>query len=770
MQNNESHLKSKSKSQQISAVFALVFCVFVSMSIFSAHTVNANGNTALTCSSGPTCGLVGYWTLDGKDTNWATGSTTDRTGNGRSGLLIGMSTTTSPVSGKVGQALSFNGVNGYIKIPDIGTTLDFTATSKYTWSSWVKNLSTTSGYSCYLSKDTPGKTAGFNLCFSQIGNVSDVVICHYVATAWTCSSGLSLNIPTGSWNNLAVTYDGSSNWGIYRNGSYMGSVNFSVTSDTVANYYIGSGNDGGTTQAPKYFWNGSIDDVHVYGRILSASEILGLYSNGSIALSKSSNVIATSSCTSGLSCGLVGYWTFDGKDLVNNVADRSGSGNIGYLSGYKSGTGVIPFGATSSAVVSGVLGQAIRLNGISESSQGPIVKGVNSAFSFPDRTFTVSAWVKTNVTRENEIIANGGGPNGDQKGWFLGLSNKQILLAYRNGSFVFEAITGTTNVSDNRWHHVVAVMMTNTTVTLGNTASIYLDGKLVSVTNPIQTAPYAASTDVWTIGARCGGSYGFYNGLLDDIRVYNRGLSAAEINQLYSMGSNTLARSPTVTTTPSCTSGLSCGLVGYWTFDGKDTNWKTGLTLDKSGSGNTGQLIGMSTTTSPVTGKVGQGLKFDGVSSYVNVQNTISTVSKNGVFTASLWFKTNRVATTDNILAHGLSSSDEFVVGFNTSGVLAVGIYNGSTYTKDDIIFNDTTKWHHVVAVYNGTTMKGYLDGAAFNNEGYQNPSTIVTSGFKIGSAAGGTARYFNGSLDDVRIYNRALSAPEVLQLYNSGK
>src|SRR3989344_6617628 len=71
---------------------------------------------------------------------------------------------------------------------------------------------------------------------------------------------------------------------------------------------------------------------------------------------------------------------------------------------------------------------------------------------------------------------------------------------------------------------------------------------------------------------------------------------------------------------------LTDGLVGYWTFDGKDTNWRTNTTNDRAGT-NHGTMTSMSTTTSPVAGKIGQGLKFDGSTSFVSVANTITTRS-----------------------------------------------------------------------------------------------------------------------------------------------
>jgi len=73
-----------------------------------------------------------------------------------------------------------------------------------------------------------------------------------------------------------------------------------------------------------------------------------------------------------------------------------------------------------------------------------------------------------------------------------------------------------------------------------------------------------------------------------------------------------LSASASFTPDHSNTTSLTNGLVGYWPFDGKYTNWGTGTTQDASGNGNTGQLVNMSTTTSPVIGKIGQALKFNG--------------------------------------------------------------------------------------------------------------------------------------------------------------
>jgi len=267
-------------------IFFVVFPLFIlpyfisSISSVSAASVNssltstAGGDTLRT-------GLVGWWTFDGANLKT---NVIDSSGQGNHGRLVGFGATSSAViGGKMGQALKFDGVNDYVSVPDTGTSLDFNASSTYAWSSWIKFTGSTSGYKCYLSKDTPVKGGGFNLCINQTSNTADIIICKYLTGInWTCSSGLSLNIPINSWNNITVNYNGiTGNWGIYKNGNLMGTINYYVANDLSAKYYIGSGNDGnGILQGPLYFWKGYIDDVRVYNRALSATEIKQLYNMG----------------------------------------------------------------------------------------------------------------------------------------------------------------------------------------------------------------------------------------------------------------------------------------------------------------------------------------------------------------------------------------------------------------------------------------------------------------------------------------------------------
>ena len=92
----------------------------------------------------------------------------------------------------------------------------------------------------------------------------------------------------------------------------------------------------------------------------------------------------------------------------------------------------------------------------------------------------------------------------------------------------------------------------------------------------------------------------------------------------YSDASFTISRPPT----------NNLGLVGHWTFDGK--NVVNGVALDSSGNGNNGNLINIATSTFYSYGKIGQGFNFDGTNDYINLGNNVS-LAPSGAITIVGW-------------------------------------------------------------------------------------------------------------------------------------
>jgi hypothetical protein len=96
-------------------------------------------------------------------------------------------------------------------------------------------------------------------------------------------------------------------------------------------------------------------------------------------------------------------------------------------------------------------------------------------------------------------------------------------------------IDGVLFCSDNAWHHIVAVVNTSTSHYTGNGGHIWIDGADVLTINYLYRT-YDSSSDNWSIGARAAGVESFFDGLIDEVAIYNRAFLPEEIEQLYTSG------------------------------------------------------------------------------------------------------------------------------------------------------------------------------------------------------------------------------------------
>src|SRR3989344_8866442 len=154
---------------------------------------------------------------------------------------------------------------------------------------------------------------------------------------------------------------------------------------------------------------------------------------------------------------------------------------------------------------------------------------------------------------------------------------------------------------------------------------------------------------------------------------------------------------------------LTDGLVGYWTFDGRDTNWGTNKTNDRSGSGNTGTMTSMSTTTSPVAGKAGQGLKFDGVDDYVNMGLTNDITGD--AITVSAWVKPTLFSGNKYVVS---KTNPPGLIGYsiNVTNTGTVRFFEGDGNLKGSTSATALTlnKWAFITGVYDGANVMVYIN------------------------------------------------------------
>ncbi|MCP4455295.1 MAG: LamG domain-containing protein, partial [Planctomycetes bacterium] len=202
--------------------------------------------------------------------------------------------------------------------------------------------------------------------------------------------------------------------------------------------------------------------------------------------------------------GLVGAWSFDeGSGTV--VADSSGNGLNGTI-----------VDATWDA---GIQGSALMFNGISSYVNIDGYKGIN-AIDLVQQAFTVSNWIKTTVG-EGEMVTWGTNAASQRLTWRINANTLRTEHASGN-------LRGNTEVNDDEWHHVALVVTEGADLTVPAT-QIYLDGQ-PDGTFSGSGNPYLLTPDVDVRIGMSGPQDGrFFTGLIDEVMIYDRALTAEEL-------------------------------------------------------------------------------------------------------------------------------------------------------------------------------------------------------------------------------------------------
>ncbi|HSA08094.1 MAG TPA: hypothetical protein P5099_01885 [Candidatus Moranbacteria bacterium] len=447
-----------------------------------------------------------------------------------------------------------------------------------------------------------------------------------------------------------------------------------------------------------------------------------------------------------LESGLIGYWSFDSPDTTWS-SDTAGTTNDLSSNSYD---GTLTNMLKVSSPIGGISRQGFDFRGQDANADNV---SVTHSTAFDSADITYSAWIKPDTISNWDAITEVT-PTQD----YFGLYNGQYSIWGRCGNIYL----GHT-IKRNQWAFVAYVIS-------GENYSLYEDGELIASGSGCSTS--TTNHGLLKIGARSDDSMGF-DGVIDEVRVYSRALSIDEVIQLYKLNAGKGKPNSVL----SKTAGLSSGLVGHWSFNGPDTAWTSstaGTTNDLSGNGHTGTLTNMSRSASPALGKLGQALKFDGVDDYVDAGdiNAIDGISQ---MTISAWFY--RDTQNDNIaLEKGVSNINR--IGINSNNTIYFNVGNGENaagYTT-----NNKVGWFHVAMVFDGTQtgnpdrLKGYLDGVQQTLSwwsSYTIPDTAPSNSasFQIGHSVG-NAMYAKGKFDDVRVYDRVLSAGEVADLYQTSQ
>jgi hypothetical protein len=247
----------------------------------------------------------------------------------------------------------------------------------------------------------------------------------------------------------------------------------------------------------------------------------------------------------------------------------------------------------------------------------------------------------------------------------------------------------------------------------------------------------------------------------------------------YCDGTNWIATG--TATTPN--GDTTTGLVGWWKLDeGSGTT-----VADASGNGNTGTLTNGATWT---TGQFNSAVNLDGTNDYVSIANESNfDFERTQAFNISAWVNRTSTATEDDIVEKVVTGSSYrgYTLWLSETGAIPCSNCIYANLNNNDAGLNNsisvytsgvsTGSWHHIVMTYNGSSqassVKIYVDGVSQSITILRDTlsGTILNNNnLLIGDdIPGDPCCFFGGKIDDVRIYNRALSAADVAVLYVNG-
>lgn len=608
-----------------------------------------------------------------------------------------------------GGVMLFDGGNDYVSFADINA-LD--GLNQITISFWMNKPILTYGSAGDGLITKWGSTG--NKTFAMLANSTGLSF--YIYSGSTAYILTIPHIPSANtWYNIIFMYNGTA-MTCYINGVLQAtttSVSITMNSTTHPVKI-------GTYQNLNDFFKGNMNDVLIYNRALTTDEIYNLYNS-----TKHKYNISNKGPVLQLDANNVNSYIGTGTAW----SDISGYGNNGTLNG--------------GVAYSNSNGGVMSFDGVNDY--------VNStSLNFTD-TITVSVWKKRNSTIQGTAGSCIIGKWGSTNSFILydreSIKRSQFVLYTNNGTFI---VSDGTTESDTIWHHLVATYD-------GTNLKFYKDGILtenISATGtinqssiPIELGRYGTSP-----------TYNYFSGLINDSLIYNRALSQQEVSDLYNSQKNKYILD---TNEPI----LKLDATNLNSYLPNSLTWK-----DISYNGNNGTLTnGVSYN--------GQSMVFDGANDYVNLGNKFNPLLSSQ--TISIWFKTSDVTSIKFLLSKGNISS--VVIGYSIfieSGILNCRMNaNGLSTQKADNRFNiSANTWYNVVMVIDreANILRSYLNNIlstttvfGTNITGFN--SITNTKNFYLG-ATETPSNYFIGQLNDVLVYNRAITAQEVSDIYNNTK
>ncbi len=701
-------------------------------------------------------GLIGYWSFD---ENTGTSTVYDRSGNGYDGTMDTTMTEDDWVPGKFGSALDFDGNNDNVTVND-NNQLDITG--NFSVSAWVRRDAGAGAY--ILSKTSTSGSGGYGVL---IGSAGEVYCRTDNGTSNTDSyTPISMISANSIWHHVGVVRNGTS-CRVYIDG---------VDRTSVANSHSTSGVNGldlvigSRSDAAVEFWYGAIDEVKLYDYVRTPAQITEDMNAGHPA--------------PGSPVGsALGHWKFD-ENYGDTANDSGTGGHYGDLAGmWDSCPGA---GACPTWTSSGKFGNALDFDG----SDDYVNMGDQSAYALErDSPITLEAWVTADADAGMSIISKMDNDSSDigyqiQFGG-AGKFFMQIINTLSTNGIEVEN-QGDLNYDDGNWHHVVATYDGSEDA---DGVKLYYDGEQLATTTNFNNLTGTILNDVGLrVGARNGTGAQYYEGKIDEAKIYNIELTPSQVKVAYSQGRAALLGAVSTDSSgdavwsadrahcPPGFTGTCDTPVAWWSMD-ENNGTGTDAVKDISGNDNHGDTNGSMTESDWVPGKHGSALELDGNNDYIDAGD-INSVEGVSALTACAWFNTTDGDGGGLVGKNDLTAtpSDRTWILYKNIASDTITFYVTNTAASWDAQIDGSTavhdgKWHHVCGVYDGTNdLMLYIDGISEGTIIGTEPSSIRSNSQTVKMGVWDTSRYLNSLIDDIRIYDYALSQEQVAFIFNRGK
>ena len=337
-----------------------------------------------------------------------------------------------------------------------------------------------------------------------------------------------------------------------------------------------------------------------------------------------------------------------------------------------------------------------------------------------DNVSAISCWV--NPSDDSGIHALFG-HSSDTTSFFYFYNTGQTSGQMRfSGASLSAFTTPSYTIDADTWTHLVITED-------GSDVKVYVNKNLAA------TFSSNSFGDINEIGARTAGTDQFLKGKLDQVRIFDKALSSAEITTLY----NETYDSSTKSTTDIFSDGSGVALYEL-DEDAKDTDG--------------------------VDGKFNNAAVFNGSTSYIDT----NLPSLTNTFSFSAWLYLEDLSTTYRwIFANWASSAQDLYMMIRDTGKIELNAdgNNGNLLFGSSGTFTLNT-WHHLAVTMNAGAYTVYLNNVSLGSGSTTNTTFNNSNDFQLGKAPNSSINEWNGKMDDVRVYSDALTTDEIGYLYNN--